>query len=159
MKSPQSHRFPHSKATPNKLPVSRPLLKYICMRAGGLFPLFHYCFKLNRSHLMQPFEYYLSPPILQSSLLRVFSHVIGNNSPRNNPWRCCVVKFTSAYYILPEYRRKTINNGRFTEIMEFLVLTGNRCGRWMGNRKFIWSGLINLHRLIMLYNWGSLPLN
>ena len=27
------------------------------------------------------------------------------------------------------------------EIMEFFVLTGNRCRRWTGNRKFIWSGL------------------
>ena len=26
--------------------------------------------------------------------------------------------------------------------MEFLVLIGNRCERWTGNRKFIWSGLI-----------------
>ena len=25
--------------------------------------------------------------------------------------------------------------------MEFLVLRENRCGRWTGNRKFIWSGL------------------
>jgi len=28
------------------------------------------------------------------------------------------------------------------EIMDFLVLTGCRCGRWMGNRKFIWGDLI-----------------
>ena len=72
-------------ATPNKFPVSDPLLRYIYMRAGGPFPLFHYYFKWTRSHLMQLFEYYLSPPILQSSLTRVFSHVLGNNSPRNNP--------------------------------------------------------------------------
>jgi len=26
--------------------------------------------------------------------------------------------------------------------MEFLVFTGNRFGRWTGNRKFIWSGLM-----------------
>ena len=25
--------------------------------------------------------------------------------------------------------------------MDLMVLTGNRCGRWTGNRKFIWSGL------------------
>ena len=26
-------------------------------------------------------------------------------------------------------------------IMEYLELTVTRCGRWMGNREFIWSGL------------------
>jgi len=26
-------------------------------------------------------------------------------------------------------------------IMELLELTVNRCGWWMGNREFIWSGL------------------
>ena len=61
-----------NKATPNKFPDSRPLLKYICMWAGGPLPLFHFYFKWIRSHLMQPFECYLSPPILQSSLSRVF---------------------------------------------------------------------------------------
>ena len=27
-------------------------------------------------------------------------------------------------------------------IMEYLELTVTRCGQWMGNREFIWSGLI-----------------
>ena len=129
-----------AKATPNKFPVSRPLLKYICMRAGGPFPLFHYYFKWIRSHLMQLFEYYLSPPILQSSLSRVFSHVLGNNSLRDSLWRCCVINLTSAYSFYPSIREKS-------EIMEeygdngILVLTGNRCGRWTENRKFSWSCL------------------
>ena len=26
--------------------------------------------------------------------------------------------------------------------MDLLLFTGNRCGRWAGNRKFIWSGPI-----------------
>ena len=31
--------------------------------------------------------------------------------------------------------------------MDLMVLTGNRCGRWTGNRKFIWSGLSDLKDL------------
>ena len=34
--------LPLAKATPNKLSVSRPGLKHICMRAGGSFSLFHH---------------------------------------------------------------------------------------------------------------------
>ena len=34
----------YGKATSNRYTVSRPLLKYIFMRAGGPFPLFHYYF-------------------------------------------------------------------------------------------------------------------
>ena len=56
------------------------------MRAGGPFPLFH---------LIQLFEYYLSPPILQSSLSRVFSHVLGVK-----------MLFTSAYDVFYQSMRE-----------------------------------------------------
>ena len=38
------------------------------------------------------------------------------------------------------------NNRKIMEeygIMEYLELTVTRCGRWTGNREFIWSGLIS----------------
>ena len=44
-------------------------------------------------------------------------------------------------------------------IMEYLELTVTRCGWWMGNRKFIWSGLRKrlLNKPLLSTYWNSLP--
>ena len=51
-------------------------------------------------------------------------------------------------------------------IMEYLELAVTRCGRWTGNREFIWSGLIIINnknpnwknqimRIIFFFSWGN----